>query len=250
MMVEVTRLNAVMGVQENWLANLRSLVEAHSHGGDTRAGLRTVSAAAGLSEEYVYQLYTGKPNADGSPRNVGTRAAKAIARAFGDGREPNWFDESPSAGRTVVAQQSPGGDVEIRQYDTGGAMGAGLVLRDQPGVIHSWHVSEDWIHRNVKHFSSVRNLCIVTGFGDSMRPMFNPGDPLLVDRGIRSVEFDAVYFFRVDGEGFIKRLQRIPGEGLRVLSANRDHYEPWTIKKGMDFEVLGRVLKVWRSEDF
>lgn len=141
-------------------------------------------------------------------------------------------------------------DVLIPQFATGGAMGGGLVLRDQPGVIHSWHVSEDWIRRNVKHFTAVRNLCIVTGFGDSMRPMFNPGDPLLVDRGIRTVEFDAVYFFRVDGEGFIKRLQRIPGEGLRVLSANRDHYEPWTIKKGMDFEVLGRVLKVWCSEDF
>lgn len=141
-------------------------------------------------------------------------------------------------------------DIEIPQFATGGAMGRGLVLRDQPGVIQSWRVSPEWIQRNVKHYSSVRNLCIVTGFGDSMRPMFNPGDPLLVDRGVKTVEFDAVYFFRVEGEGFIKRLQRIPGEGLRVLSANRDHYEPWTIKKNMDFEVLGRVLKVWASEDF
>lgn len=167
--------------------------------------------------------------------------------ATGRGRmEPN----APAligAGELTVVDPD---DVLIPQFATGGAMGGGLVLRDQPGVIHSWHVSEDWIRRNVKHFTAVRNLCIVTGFGDSMRPMFNPGDPLLVDRGIRTVEFDAVYFFRVDGEGFIKRLQRIPGEGLRVLSANRDHYEPWTIKKGMDFEVLGRVLKVWCSEDF
>lgn len=141
-------------------------------------------------------------------------------------------------------------DIEIPQFATGGAMGRGLMLRDQPGVIQSWRVSPEWILRNVKHYSSVRNLCIVTGFGDSMRPMFNPGDPLLVDRGVNTVEFDAVYFFRVEGEGFIKRLQRIPGEGLRVLSANRDHYEPWTIKQSMDFEVLGRVLKVWASEDF
>ncbi len=249
-MTKVTGLNAAMGVQENWLANLRSLVDAHAHGEDTRTGLRIVASAAGLSEEYVYQLYAGKPNTDGSPRNMGTRAANAIARAFGDGRDPNWFNEAPPATALAIGASASSSDVEIRQFDTGGAMGGGLVLRDQPGVIHSWHVSEEWIHRNVKHFSSVRNLCIVTGFGDSMRPMFNPGDPLLVDRGIRSVEFDAVYFFRVDGEGFIKRLQRIPGEGLRVLSANRDHYEPWTIKKGMDFEVLGRVLKVWRSEDF
>lgn len=129
-------------------------------------------------------------------------------------------------------------------------MGSGVVLKDQPGVIQSWRVSQEWLQKNVRSCSATSNLVIVTGFGDSMRPMFNPGDPLLVDTGVQSVEFDAVYFFRVDDEGFIKRLQRIPGEGIRVLSANRDHYDPWTIKKGMDFQVFGRVLKVWCSEDF
>jgi phage repressor protein C with HTH and peptisase S24 domain len=79
--------------------------------------------------------------------------------------------------------------------------------------------------------------------------MFNPGDPLVVDLSVTTVDYDAVYFFRVGNEGFIKRLQRIPGEGLRVLSANRDHYEPWTIRPDMDFQVIGRVLKVWRGED-
>lgn len=42
----------------------------------------------------------------------------------------------------------------------------------------------------------------------------------------------------------------ISRDQMRVLSANRDQYEPWTIKSEMDFEVLGRVLKVWRSEYF
>lgn len=141
-------------------------------------------------------------------------------------------------------------DVELPQFDAGGSMGRGIVLKDQPGVIQSWRVSSEWIQKNVKSYSAKENLCIVTGFGDSMKPLFNPGDPLLVDIGVRTVDFDAVYFFRVSDEGFIKRLQRIPGEGIRVLSANRDNYEPWTVKEGMDFEVLGRVLKVWCSEDF
>jgi phage repressor protein C with HTH and peptisase S24 domain len=79
--------------------------------------------------------------------------------------------------------------------------------------------------------------------------MYNPGDPLLVDTGVNTMMFDSVYFFRVDGEGFVKRLQRIPGEGLRVLSSNQS-YETWTIKPDMDFEVLGRVIKAWISQDF
>lgn len=140
--------------------------------------------------------------------------------------------------------------VEIQQFKTGGSMGRGLVLKDQPGVITQWRVTQEWIDKNVKTITASKNLCVVTGFGDSMRPLFNPGDPLLVDIGVTVVDSDSVYFFRVGDEGFVKRLQRIPGQGLRVLSANRDNYEPWTVTPDMDFQVLGRVLKVWRSEDF
>ena len=137
----------------------------------------------------------------------------------------------------------------LPQFETGGAMGIGLLLRDQPGVIQSWQVNSEWIQKNIRSHTGAANLCIVTGFGDSMKGMFNSGDPLVVDRGVTTVEFDAVYFFRVGEEGFIKRLQRIPGEGLRVLSENKK-YESWTIREGMDFEVFGRVLKAWQGEDF
>lgn len=143
-------------------------------------------------------------------------------------------------------------DVAIPQFDTGGKMGHGFELRDQPGVIQSWRVSPEWIEKNVRAYSAKKNLCIVTGFGDSMQPMFSPGDPLLVDVGIRIVDFDAIYFFRVKNEGFVKRLQRIPTEHgliIRAMSANKD-YQPWDITEKMDFEVLGRVLKVWCSRDF
>lgn len=100
--------------------------------------------------------------------------------------------------------------IKILQFDTGGAMGHGVVLRDQPGVIKSWTVSDSWLQQNVHRISSAKNLCIVTGFGPSMQPLFNPGDPLLVDRGASRADVDGVYFFRVGQEGFVKQLQRIP----------------------------------------
>lgn len=145
-------------------------------------------------------------------------------------------------------------DVEIRQFEVGGGMGVGrLLLDDQPGVIKSWHVDHDWLRLNVRSYSAIENLCIVTGFGPSMRPMFNPGDPLLVDRGVKVVDTDAVFFFRVGDHGFIKALQRIPtadGLVLRAKSKNPD-YDPFDIdQKTMDFEVLGKVLTVWKSEQF
>lgn len=142
--------------------------------------------------------------------------------------------------------------VRINQFDTGGAMGHGLTLQDQPGVIRSWTVSPDWIQKNVHRITSPKNLSIVTGFGDSMKGVFNPGDPLLIDTGVTRADIDGIYFFRVGEEGFVKRLQRIPtidGVILRAKSENKA-YDPFDIVKGMDFEIFGRVVKAWESEDF
>jgi phage repressor protein C with HTH and peptisase S24 domain len=140
------------------------------------------------------------------------------------------------------------GPIAIPQFDAGGSMGGGVDLHDQPGIIQNLRVTREWLDFNVRSCTSPKNLCIVTGFGDSMRPLFNPGDPLLLDRGVVSVEIDAVYFFRIGKEGFIKRLQRVPGNGLVAISENKS-YKEWIITAEMDFEVFGRVLKAWRSED-
>lgn len=139
--------------------------------------------------------------------------------------------------------------IHIPRFDTGGKMGnGGLVLQDQPGIIQSFDVSHEWARLNLKRTNDLSHLVIVTGFGDSMEPLFFPGDPLLVDTSIRDVLYDGTYFFRIGNDGFIKKLQRIPGNGIRAISINRD-YEPWTILPSMDFEVFGLVIKAWRGKD-
>lgn len=218
------------------------------------------------------------PRADGSrsPRRLGHEASTKIEDAFELGR--GWFDghaalPSHVNPANIALNKMEGGaaaprgelvsvdslhkdegavDMTIPQFDTGGAMGFGFTLQDQPGVIRRWVVSPDWVQQNVHRITSPKNLAIVTGFGDSMRPLYNPGDPLLVDRGITRADIDGIYFFRVAGEGFVKRLQRIPtvdGMVLRAKSENAQ-YDPFDIVKGMDFEVFGRVVKAWRGEDF
>jgi hypothetical protein len=124
-----------------------------------------------------------------------------------------------------------------------------LLLLGQPGIIVAWLVSPEWVKGNIRNYTSIDNLAIVTGFGDSTDGMFNAGDPILVDCGITSVDVDAIYFFRVGNEGFIKRIQRIPGMGLVVLSVNWA-YSDWIITADMDFEVFDRVIKVWQSREF
>lgn len=148
-------------------------------------------------------------------------------------------------------------DLVITEYDTGGGMDTTgrLLLDDQPGTIKSWRVTHEWLRLNVPNHTGIRNLCIVTGFGPSMRPMFNPGDPLLVDTGVKTVTHEGVYFFRVGDEGYIKMIQRVPdphGDGvmLNIISKNPD-YPPYPMSpKNPHFEVLGKVLTVWRSEQY
>jgi hypothetical protein len=143
-------------------------------------------------------------------------------------------------------------DLTIPQYAAGGAMGnGGLVLEEkQPGVIKSWRVDHEWLRLNVRHHTGIKNLCIVTGFGPSMQPKYNPGDPLLLDRGVNTVETEGIYFFRVRNQGFIKQLQRIPTEDGMIIRAKslNPTYDPFDITAKMDFEVFGKVLTVWKSE--
>lgn len=74
----------------------------------------------------------------------------------------------------------------------------------------------------------------------------------MCDRGVTTVDTDGVYFFRVGEHGFIKQLQRIPTDDgliLRAKSFNKD-YDPFDISERMDFEVFGKILMAWRSEQF
>ena len=161
-------------------------------------------------------------------------------------------DQAPEGQLIPSHEDDESHGVKILQFDTGGSMGRGVVLRDQPGVIKSWTVSDTWLQQNVHRMTAAGNLCIVTGFGPSMEPLFNSGDPLLVDRGIKRVDVDAVYFFRIGEEGFIKQVQRLYKGTELVLRAKsyNQMFDPFDIPQTPDFEVFGRVLKVWEGKEF
>lgn len=229
-------------------------------------GVKAVADRAGMNYQSLQQVLSGTllpPKQDGSraPKSLGDKAAESIEDEWRLGR--GWFDNDVQLPRhlggddsadeiSAMAEPNNSGDVIIREYETGGSMGRGLVLADQPGVIREWRVSGEWARANIHRVTSSKNLAIVTGFGPSMQPMFNPGDPLLVDRGIIRADVDGIYFFRVGDEGFVKQLQRIPTEKgliLRAKSCNPS-YDSFDITSSMDFEVFARVVKVWKSEEF
>jgi len=226
------------------LIKLHDMEIAHTRRARLREWFKNRSVPAD-EKSYLSQLMGGKAS-------FGERAARRLERDYG--MDPGFLDTPLDQGADAIATAVPSAPeiIHIPQFNTGGAMGNGIELRDQPGVIETLRVSHEWLVKNLRNYSAIENLVVVTGFGDSMRPMYNPGDPLIADIGVKIVEFDAIYFFRVGTEGFIKRLQRIPTEEGLVLRAKSENpsYDPWDITPKMDFEVFARILKVWRSEDF
>lgn len=61
---------------------------------------------------------------------------------------------------------------------------------------------------------------------------------------------DGIYVIRLKGTLLVKRLQRLPGNILKIISDNHS-YEPYSIdltKEHRDFAIIGRV--VWAGRRF
>lgn len=206
--------------------------------------IQMLADGLGISYQAAKKALDGKTRAFTAANNQ--KAAKLL------GVSAEWLATGEGNALQEVTPRSHEDSRVIPQYDVAGAMGnGGLVLEENPpGMIKGWSVDLDWLRLNLPANSGLGNLCIVTGFGSSMQPKYNPGDPLLMDRGITDVKTDGVYFFRIGEHGFIKQLQRIPtaaGIIIRAKSLNQS-YDPFDITDGMDFHVLGKILMVWRSE--
>lgn len=81
--------------------------------------------------------------------------------------------------------------------------------------------------------------------GDSMEPVLNSGDTVLIDHTRASIEGEGIYVLRLDGHLYAKRLQR-SFDGVMVISENK-HYQPVSVPKDRldELEVIGKA--VWSA---
>ena len=182
----------------------------------------------GLDASYLSQLLNGH-------RKLGEKAAATLEEKIG--LPPGtlvtpWMNESPdkdgiSKESNVVPliarrKSSNSSFITIPHLNVSGSMGLGKTPSEyQPEVIRDITVHLDWLRTQGLVYSKIENLAIIDGDGDSMEGTFRNGDSLLVDRGITEIRTDAVYVFTLDGDLFIKRLQRMTGGSLRMISEDR-----------------------------
>lgn len=90
-----------------------------------------------------------------------------------------------------------------------------------------------------------REACaVINVHGDSMRPLLEDGDQVMIDMSSTRIRDGVVYVIRQGGEEIVKRLFNRPGGRVLVRSENPEH-PPYEAEPGPDFVVLGRV--VWRA---
>ena len=89
---------------------------------------------------------------------------------------------------------------------------------------------------------------VIFSYGDSMYPTIEGGDCLVVDKSKTEIYDGKIYCVRIEGQLYAKRLQKIPPKTIKVISDNKDKYDPIYIDFSKtidyDFAVIGEV-KWW-----
>lgn len=138
-----------------------------------------------------------------------------------------------------------GDEVWIAHYDVRAAMGGGQIPHDYPEMLQDVRVSPQHLREMGVEFKEHFHLKMVTGWGQSMAPTIKHRDPLLVDISIREFVGDGIYMFSWEGHLYIKRLQWIGDDQIKMISDNERH-TPQTIRADETF-IHARVLLVWNA---
>lgn len=197
-------------------------------------------------------------------RNIGARTARRIETMFG--KPTGWMDQNhtgpiPYGGNAdhravkiaqIVSEitQPPltPDTYSIPKLDIGGAMGVvGEVVPEYETVVGQIDVNQQWVRSHLPQITSPHNLRMITGYGDSMEGTYNDGDLLFVDTGVQEVKLDAVYVFALNGDLYVKRLQRRPDGSITVISDNKK-YEPYRVDDREQVRVIGRVVYAWNGK--
>ncbi|CAM0123194.1 helix-turn-helix transcriptional regulator [Stenotrophomonas sp. GD03993] len=113
--------------------------------------------------------------------------------------------------------------VRVQQLDGDADMGDGAVNEDFPDIVRAMDFAPTYIRSVVGFVPPPGRLVLVTGRGDSMIPVINPGESLMVDTGVTAFDGDGIYLLNTGNGQQVKALQD-RGDAVYVVSANAGLY--------------------------
>ena len=97
---------------------------------------------------------------------------------------------------------------------------SGIENSDYPEIISTLFLSDEGMARLVGKRSS-QGVSIVNVPTDSMEPTIRKGDIVFIDTTIHCYIGDGIYAFSINGELYIKRIQKLMSGGYRMISDNQ-----------------------------
>lgn len=238
----------VQKIEEIYRERLKLLIE--------EAGSQAkFSALTGKSPAQISQwVNASKDSKTGKPRTLDRNTARILEAKCG--KPEGWMDQPLTHAVTealagygmgpILAWEHPddlppGDFVMIPRLDVHLSAGNGRdqveieLVKDMPQAFRT-----EWIRlMGLKP----AKLAAMRAAGESMEPTIYDGDSLLVDTAQTTVADDKVYALWYDGGERVKRLFRLPGGGLRIVSDNPRH-DTIEVAPG-DLEhvrIIGRVV--------
>jgi phage repressor protein C with HTH and peptisase S24 domain len=140
--------------------------------------------------------------------------------------------------QALTLSEGPGTDyAAVAMYDIEAAAGAGRSFEGEPvqSVLYFHHDELATLGLQPGRVAGVKVR------GDSMEGTLDDGDWVLVNLADTDYRREGVFLLLVSGERRIKRVQRLAGGALYLISDN-EHYQPEMIRpeEMHDVEILGR----------
>ncbi|MGV8959223.1 MAG: S24 family peptidase [Stenotrophomonas sp.] len=151
-------------------------------------------------------------------------------------------------GQMLVSPPATRSDyVHVQQLDAEAEMGEGTINDDYPEVIRAMDFTQAYIRSLVGFVPAPGRLVLVTGRGDSMIPIIQPGESLMVDTGVTAFDGDGIYLINTGNGQQVKGLQD-RGDAVYVVSANAVLYPAFPLPRGT--LIGGKVYLRNRIERF
>ncbi|WP_298304011.1 LexA family transcriptional regulator [uncultured Erythrobacter sp.] len=199
------------------------------------ASLARLSELLGRNPSYLQQFIK-----KGSPRKLEEGDRKTLAEFFG-------VNESELGGLEGVAKEKSymtrssvpeAGYIDVPRLNIGASAGPGA-LPDSEEPFDAFHFSRKWLREQGLEGSK---LSAITVEGDSMEPLLNDGDEILIDTAARPFR-DGVHVVRLGDTLMVKRVAQAGAGRFSLLSQNLA-YPPVDVAAD-EMEVIGRV--VWKG---
>ncbi len=196
---------------------------------DNRDDYADLSKLLGRNPAYVQQYIKR-----GSPKRLPEHERGVLARYFG-------VDE-----RVLGAPPPPAGRAAMRKipkFDVLASAGSGQISNGEQ-LAGRVDFDEGWLR---KMGADPAYVSLIRVKGESMEPTLADGDDIMVDERAASRTLkDGIHVIRMDEQIYVKRLKRLTGGRLSVLSDNEAH-PGWPEIDVKDVAIIGRVIWVGRE---